>query len=151
MEKKAKYRMPPIIVAILCVVAGAIFFTWQEKRTDRQLVTDLHWKMKGVITGVYRPKNLNGFGIVKVDMLESNLEQYDIRPRTPFYCIIKNSKAVLLQIGAGDTAVGDTVEVDTDKKRFKAYSQRHKIVKEITINDDSRLYDYLENLKVASE
>ena len=81
------------------IVVG-IYNTIRENKKDKKYFSDLNLKLIGVVEAVDLSYTPNGFGVVKVNIIESNKEYYDPRKDLEYYyCIIKDRKAEFYQIG----------------------------------------------------
>jgi hypothetical protein len=86
---------------------------------QKKLVTDLHLKMRGVIVSKELVPNCKGYGVVKVKVLDSNIEYYN-PAIPPYYCKINATDAhFFAQVTNVNVKaqLGDTVFVDTDSSR----------------------------------
>ena len=96
-------------------------------------------KLKGVVYDLYSPlfPQYHGYGIVRINIVQSNMEFYDPRNRLDEYLLlIKNKKAELYQPTALFT-IGDTIEVDMQNKRIIYFS---KLVNKLQ-SYEPRIYD----------
>lgn len=118
----------------------------QETNTyDNKYFNDLRLNLKGEVLSVETPRSSNGFGIIRVKVLNSNVKNYDPRDRYRyFYCLIKDSIAELYQLSAKSCNPGDTVIVNTDKREFTLNRSNGEILKwEIILYKNDFFYNRL--------
>jgi hypothetical protein len=100
----------------LFIVGGIIFFHLDTKRKneiDKVGLEDLNLQLIGVIESVDKGNNYHGYGIIRLKIISSNIQEYDPRGKQEFYfCIIKNGVAEIYDhtsvIFKKDTLVYDT-------------------------------------------
>jgi hypothetical protein len=137
-----------LIVLVLAVVAVGIYNTVREKKAyekeEKKYFDDLNLYLKGVVESVDLTYLPNGFGVVKVNIIETNRNFYDPRKdRKFYYCLIKNNQAEFYQHAIYDCAVGDTIEVNTNKRTFLISNNNKRIFEEIMLYDYDRFFDYV--------
>ena len=79
------------------------------------------------LTGIVTKKNIltNGSGVLRAKITTSNIISYDIRQgRKPYYCIIKNGEAEIVEGGLSEVEVGDSVVVSCRKDSIFCYRNR---------------------------
>src|SRR5258705_2137497 len=120
--KKALFNLKQIkwfLLLALFAVAFGIYDAIRENEENKKYFRDLNLMLKGVVESVDLSYIPNGFGVVKVSIIESNKNFYDPRKdRKYYYCIIKDNQAEFYQYGLYDCKVGDTIEVNTRKRIF---------------------------------
>ena len=135
-------KLPLILIAI---VLFSWFFYSQNKRQeeiDKIGLEDLNLQLIGVVDSVDNGDNYHGYGIIRLRVISSNIQEYHPRWKQEFYfCIIKNGKAEIYE----HTFVSkvDTVTIDTKKKLMSYIKNGKRVVGSISINADKSYYNYI--------
>ncbi|HEV7780854.1 MAG TPA: hypothetical protein VGO58_06290 [Chitinophagaceae bacterium] len=136
------------VFLILCITAIAYFFFADKQKKEKNSLDDLE-KMDLVLTGkvvtVYELPSSNGFGVVRVDVIKSNITYYD--PRSDYenyYCLIKNNMAELYQQGVQNCYKGDTIEVNARKRTFAIKMNGDKVEKELILYNNPDFFRRVE-------
>jgi hypothetical protein len=137
-----------LIVLVLAVLAIGIFNTVREntayEKEEKKYFNDLNLYLKGVVLAVDYKYPANGFGVVKVNIIETNRDFYDPRKdRNFYYCLIKNNQAEIYQHAIYDCAIGDTIEVNTNKRIFLIRNYNKKISEKIMLYDNEKFFDHI--------
>jgi hypothetical protein len=144
--------MSKIVLFLICVIVGIIWFVLdnrESKKYDAKYFDGLKLKLKGEVLSVKTPRGFNGFGIIKVKILTSNVKKHD--PRNNFryyYCIIQDSLAEVYQLSSKSCSPGDIVDIDTDRRIFTLYKANgEKFSWEIVLNKSDFFLKYLQKRK----
>ncbi len=135
-------KVPIIIIAILLF---SWFFYSQNKRQneiDKVGLQDLNLQLTGVVENVDNGANYHGYGIIRLRIINSNIQEYDPRTKQEFYfCVIKNGMAEIYE----HTFVSkvDTVTIDTKKKLMSYIENGKREIGSISINADENYYNYI--------
>ncbi len=129
----------------LIVFALIVIYANRKACNDRNDYFDkLNLNLTGVVVGLDRVQNFNGFDIIDVKVVSSNRTYYDPRGKyDAYYCIIANGFAELYQGGAEFCSIGDTVEVNTERRLFTIRHNNSEKLEDMMLNDDHRYYEYL--------
>ena len=105
-------------------------------------------KLTGVITDIRVPKfpAFHSYGVVSMDILESNVEFYDPRPKNERYlAVIKGCKSEFY-IYTSAKSIGDTLYIDVASNEIKYYSKifNKDITGELYIYQKS-FFDFIED------
>lgn len=123
-----------LIISIISACSGEVKQPLSD--FDYPEIQDL--KLTGVITDIRVPKfpAFHSYGVISMDILESNVKFYDPRPKNERYpAVIEGGKSEFY-IYAGGKSVGDTLYIDVASNEIKYYSKIFK--KDIT----GKLYIY---------
>jgi len=129
------------------IVTAMFFYSIAKKASDNKTYfNDLNLKLKGEVLAVDAPTGYNGFGILKVKIVASTINDYDPREKIKnYYCIIKNGIAEIYQSGIYECEIGDIVTVDTKKREFTIYKKDGKnLIQYITLYTNEFFYKYLQ-------
>lgn len=139
-------RKVTIIIAFVVVIFLIVYNLRKNSRVNNHYFDELALHLKGEVLAVDAPGGYNGFGILKVKVLETNINNYDPRNKAEnYYCIIKNGMAEIYQLGVYDCKPGDIVIVDTQKKEFTIQKREGgKIVKDIVLYTNESFYKYVQ-------
>jgi hypothetical protein len=116
-HKKSELGFKIFLIIAVLLVGVWIYGGMLEHKTTEKYLNSLGLQLTGTVSYVDAPANSNGFGIIGVRAIYSNKMIVDTAITTK-YCVIRNDSAEFYQIGAGDCVVGDTIEVDTNKRIF---------------------------------
>jgi hypothetical protein len=138
-------RKVTIIIAFVVLIFLIVYNLRKNSRDSSRYFDELALHLKGEVLSVDVPNGYNGFGILKVKVLESNINNYDLRNKSDtYYCIIKNGLAEIYQLGVVECKPGDIVIVDTQKKEFTIQKRDGgKIVKDIVLYTNEFFYKYV--------
>ena len=136
-------RKVPIILVVVILFSWFLYSQnkWQAE-IDKVGLEDLNLQLIGVVDSVDNGDNYHGYGIIRLRIISSNLQEYDPRSKQEFYfCIIKNGKAEIYE----HTFVSkvDTVTIDTKKKIISYIENGRRGVGSISINADKSYYNYI--------
>jgi len=111
------------------IVLISLFFFYENKRTENinnKSIKDLDLKFSGVITEIEEVRSYNGYGIIRLKLINSNQESYDPRDSLDFYyCVVKNGIAEVYN-HAYRNMKGDTINIDTKRKTISYGSLGHE-------------------------
>jgi predicted NUDIX family phosphoesterase len=120
-----KHRIITIIFSIfLTVLFSCKFFKGNGinvvDRDDFRGIENLY--LVGVVDSIQRVINkmegYHGRGIIRVNIIKSNINEYDPRNRqVNYYCIIKNGKAEIYE-HPGRLKKGDTITLDVKERKI---------------------------------
>ena len=132
-------------VGIVAFITAVTWHQCNEANKKERYFTDLNLALKGEVLAVDLPNSSNGFGIVKVKVLETNKPYYDPRKDSRYYyCIIKDGLAEIYQHSVSNCEPGDTITLDTWKRRFRIDKKdgKHEI-QDITLYTNEFFYKYV--------
>jgi len=139
--------MKKLLLIISFVVALIFFFSLRAKKqntVDKVCLEDLDLHLMGIIESVDKGDNFHGYGIIRLKIISSNIQEYDPRSKQDFYfCIIKKGIAEIYDHTPLEFK-RDTVIYDT-KAKLGGYLINGEKVKygSISINADKAYYDYI--------
>lgn len=137
--------MRKIILIIVFVVGGIIFLKLnfqQQKQIDKDFLEDLNLQLIGVVDTVDKGNHYHGYGIIRLKVISSNIQEYDQRLKQEFYfCIIKNEMAEIYEHAFISKV--DTVRIDTRKKMIYYVEDGKEQAGSISINADKNYYNYI--------
>jgi hypothetical protein len=142
----------------LFAIGVFIVMTWffmggsREKEINRKGLQDLNLKLQGVVTHISRVNDYNGYGIITVRVLKTNITIYDPRGKLQFYfCVIKDGIAEIYS-HAFLEMMGDTINIDTKRKLDSWGSKWNKETEgSIHINPNEDYYRYIRQNTVFKE
>jgi hypothetical protein len=145
MSVRKKWWFKPVIGFII-VTALFFYSIAREASNNRTYFNDLNLTLKGEVLAADVPNGYNGFGILRVKILASNINYYDPRGKIKnYYCIIKNGIAEVYQHGISECESGDIVTVDARKREFTIYKKDGKnFVRDIVLYTNEFFYKYLQ-------
>jgi hypothetical protein len=115
-----------------------------EKNWDD--LTDINLKMKGVVYFVNNKigNGYHGRGILRINLIESNLKSYDPRNKQlNYYCIVNNGKAELYDNHVSYAKIGDTIEIDTNEGTIKWLNkEKSNLVYSLSIGE-THFFDFI--------
>lgn len=120
MYRKAIMNRIVSLILIFVVFIACDFLTYDKKErivvkwSDFQGVENL--EMKGIVYSINDTigNGFHGRGIVRLNILETNLDYYDPREeQANYYCIIKNGKAEVYDTHVSSFKIGDTIIIDS--------------------------------------
>ncbi len=131
------------------IIIAILLFSWfiysenkRKREVDKVGLEDLNLQLVGVVDSVDNGDNFHGYGIIRLKIISSNIQEYDPRSKQEFYfCIIKNGMAEIYE----HTFVSkvDTVTIDTKKKTMSYIENGKEVVGSISINANEGYYDYI--------
>ena len=139
--------MKQVFFLLFGIISISIFFFLTNKRKDaneRDFLTKLDLHLLGIVEDVDKVEGYNGTGVIRIKIINSNINDYDPRTINPFYyCIIKNGLAEIYDGNAQECNIGDTIEIDTQKKLL-SWKNLGKENQKYTIwlNTRSSFYEY---------
>lgn len=145
-----------IITAVVVLVLFNLFMFKDDifyRPNDNLEVVDIK-NFKGIenlkLTGeVYEVLNnignYHGTGILRVHIIETNMEYYDPRDKQAnYYCIIKNGKAEIYEKELTGIKIGDIIYIDVSKGPTRVYSNStNKSRVMATIIYPRRFFDFI--------
>jgi hypothetical protein len=87
----------------------------RDNALENSLTHNLGLRLHGVVKAKYEEEYGKGYGVVRVDIIESNISHYDKRGQEPYFCYIHENEAVFY-IRSRNVVVGDTIVVNTDSE-----------------------------------
>lgn len=120
-----------IALTLIFFFSSCNFFTHnnEEKATvdefDFQELKNL--KLTGIVYSIDDGigNGYHGRGIIRVNIVESNINYYDPRDvQQNYYCIIKNNAAEIYGTSASYVNVGDTILIDGSSKVLNYYNKK---------------------------
>jgi hypothetical protein len=139
-------RYITIIIAVVIAILLIVYNLRKTSRVNNNYFDQLALQLKGEVIAVDVPNGYNGFGILRVKILETNIKDYDPRNKSEnYYCIIKNGLAEIYQLGVYDCKPGDIVMVDTKKREFTIQKKEGaNIIKDIVLYTNEFFYKYIQ-------
>jgi len=110
---------------VLIVIVGVVFGAWflrsdsdSRNEAEKNALEDLNLQLTGVVESIQEGDNFHSYGIIRLRIISSNVQDYDARGKLPYYfCTIKGNMAEVYQhVSKLRTFVGDTLTYDTKKK-----------------------------------
>jgi len=137
--------MRVIVLILVFIIGGIIFISLENKRQnkiDRVCLEDLNLQLVGVVDTLEEGRNYHGYGIIRVKIINSNIQEYDPRSQQEFYfCIIKNGIAEIYT-HTFVTKV-DTITINTKGKIISYIKNGRKEEGSISINVNKDYYNYI--------
>jgi len=137
--------MRVIVLILVFIIGGIIFISLENKRQnkiDRVCLEDLNLQLVGVVDTIEEGRNYHGYGIIRVKIINSNIQEYDPRSQQEFYfCIIKNGIAEIYT-HTFVTKV-DTITINTKGKIISYIKNGRKEEGSISINANKDYYNYI--------
>jgi len=100
----------------------------EKKEMGWRDFSGLDLKMIGVVTFLnedVRNGNFHGRGIIRLNILETNLDYYDPRDnQLNYYCLIKDGVAEVYDNTISEMQIGDTIQIDTQEQTIKWLNKR---------------------------
>src|SRR5579862_3038779 len=133
-----------IIIALL-VTFSIISFVRTYFREHRYF-RHLNLELTGVIISMDCGGNYNGFCVLNVRVITSNIREYDPRGKLKnYFCVIKDTVAEIYQ--CADTffiKLGDSIYVDSNKEQITYKNGSKRIINSLSgPSDDERFYEHL--------
>ena len=134
MVKKIEPKIILIVIAILILFSFNLYMFRYDIffRPDDNLIEVEINDFRGIkdlmLTGeVYEVLdnigNYHSRGILRVNIIETNIEFYDPRDKQAnYYCIIKNGQAEVYESDLAKVAVGDTIFIDVNNRVTRIYN-----------------------------
>ena len=131
---------------LLTGLLSLFIFISCETREASKYFDDLNLKLTGVIERIDEVVSSNGFDVVRVRIIHTNIDLYDPRKgRDYYYCIIRNNHAEFYQGDTRGCEPGDTLEVDTRKRLFLVHKgNAPALKKEMILYDNEWFFNYVE-------
>ncbi len=137
--------MRVFFVILVFIIGGIIFISLENKRQnkiDKDCLEDLNLQLVGVVDTIDEGRNYHGYGIIRVKIIYSNIQEYDPRTQHEFYfCIIKNGFAEIYT-HTFVTKV-DTITINTKRKIISYTKNGKKEEGSISINANQDYYNYI--------
>jgi len=89
--------------------------------------------------------NYHGTGILRVNIIETNIEYYDPRDhQANYYCIIKNGKAELYVKGVSDIKPNDSILVNISEEKSIVFNSKRNYNRQLSfIVYPRRFFDFI--------
>ena len=141
--------MKPLVLICLGLIGILIFFFVSGKQSNKINKIGLskaNLIFSGIVTDVDEVQGYNGYGIIKMKIISSNIKEYDPRDSIEFYyCLIKHGRAEVYG-HAFTNMIGDTLNIDTQKRLMSIGSKGNESDEgSISINPDKNYYQYIRN------
>ena len=135
-----------LVLGLILVTVSFIYYITKDASDNKKYFNDLNLNLKGEVLATDVQNGFNGFGIVRVKIVESNINFYDPRGKSRnYYCIIKNGFAEIYQHGISECEIGDTITVDTKKREFKIFKKDgNNVISDIVLYTNDFFYKYLQ-------
>jgi len=136
----------------ISIILLAILFFWfvihndtkNENKINKAGLEDLDLQLVGVVDTVIKGSNYHDFGIIRLNIISSNIQEYDPRTNQKYYfCIIKNGIAEMYDHTLNELK-GDTLMYQS-KLRLRSYLRNGKKEEEgsISINATEDYYNFI--------
>lgn len=134
MFKKIDFKTIVIVVALIALGSLNFYMFRDEifnKSKDNLYEVDIKnfrgiedLKLTGVIYEVIdNIGNYHGTGILRVNIIETNIEYYDPRDKQiNYYCIIKYGKSEIYLNNLSEVTVGDTITIDIPNEETRVFN-----------------------------
>jgi hypothetical protein len=107
------------LLGIAAVLALVIYLQTRESDLNKRYFNELGLILKGVVLHTDVRNGHNGFGIIRLHVLESNKPYYDPRKQPDyFYAVIHGDSAEIYQGSAASCEPGDTIRLNTLTRDF---------------------------------
>lgn len=112
-----------VILPLILLFTSCDFFSFNDEnrvvvdKVNFQGLKDL--KLTGVVYFINKDigNGYHGRGIIRVNIIKSNITHYDPRDsQVNYYCIIKNNMAEIYGTSASYLNIGDTIKIDAESK-----------------------------------
>lgn len=119
-----------------------LWLTACESKEQREYLDSLGLEFRGVILSMETNiPSSNGFSIMNVSVIHSNIERYDKRGILAcYYCVIEDGYAQFYPGDIRECNIGDTIEVNTSKRLFLVRKTNGEILKKEMIFYDNELF-----------
>ncbi|NLN24059.1 MAG: hypothetical protein GX163_00020 [Bacteroidetes bacterium] len=89
--------------------------------------------------------NYHGMGIIRIDIIKSNIEYYDPRDKQAnYYCIIKNGQAEFYVKGVSDIKPNDSIYVSIFDRKSLVYNSKRDFSRKLSmIVYPRRFFDFI--------
>ncbi len=139
-----KYKF--LILFIILIIGGTVMILKNKIEGDTYF-KNLSLELTGAITCIDCPENNNGFCIIDLKIISSNITDYDLRGKSnEYYCIIKNDRAEIYQCAGANIKYenGDTINIDTYKEKISLYKNGDTIKDNICgVYTDPGFFEYI--------
>ena len=138
-------RILSVLFALIIISVFIYIINSRDEEINKVGLEDLNLKFSGIVTEVEESNSYNGYGIIRMKILSSNIAVYDPRDTLKFYyCVIKNNIAEVYG-HAYSRMIGDTLNVDTHEKIMSSGSigNEHN-VGSIRINSQEEYYQFIQ-------
>lgn len=142
--------MRKVLIVIVGVFLGVCFLRSDcdnKKEAEQNGLENLNLQLMGVVESIEEGESFHGYGIIRLKIISSNIQDYDARGKLQYYfCIIKNNIAeVYDHVSVSRTFVGDTLAYDTKEKLGSRIKNGKKTEEgSIGINRDDAYYRFIE-------
>ena len=113
-------------LAVFCLLGAlVVFITTSTSKASARYFTALGLELTGIVT---KKKVLsNDSGVLCLKVSTSNIANYDIRKGIkPYYCVVKNGEAEIIEGGLSEVEVGDSVVISCRKDSVFYFRNRVK-------------------------
>jgi hypothetical protein len=123
-----------------------LLLTGCESKKEREYLDSLGLEFRGVIQFMETPDNFNGFSVMNVSVIHSNIVKYDKREMLDcYYCVILGGSAQFYPGDIRECDIGDTIEVNTSKRLFLVHKINGEILKkEMIFYTNEQFYRYVQ-------
>ncbi|SCC63844.1 hypothetical protein GA0116948_12512 [Chitinophaga costaii] len=138
--------MPIIIVGIVLLIWEIHFDFHRRSEINKIALVDLDLELTGIVENVDNGDNFHGYGIIRLKIINSNIQAYDPRGKLQYYfCIIKDGIAeVYDHASSSNTFIGDTLVYNTREKISAIIKNGRKIKNgSIGVNTEDAYYRYI--------
>lgn len=105
--------MKKFIIAFTILLIVGFYDLKKDTALQKSLTSNLGLKLRGVIKEKDEEERGKGYGILRVEIIETNISNYDKRGQEPYFCYIHGNEA-FFYINSRRAMVGDTIIVNTD-------------------------------------
>jgi hypothetical protein len=102
--------MRKFLIAFFCLAFIFYCDVTCKDNEEKRMAKDLKLNLRGIVTSKNEEVRGKGYGIVYVDVIESNIANYDMRGKEPYFCYIKDKKAIFY-VYSRWVMVGDTINL----------------------------------------
>ncbi|SRR5579871_967192 len=135
---------------LILIIVGIIWFGYWvnrwgiERARNKSSFEQTHLIFSGVITKIIEIPSNHNYGILRLEILNSNVQNYDPRDSVEFYfCIIKGKSAEVYDY-ASPRKLGDTLNINASQSIEWVGSKGHaRDSGSAGINPDRGYYDYI--------
>jgi hypothetical protein len=138
---------------IFFLIAGPIiFFTAISINLKSEAEIDLYMKnldlkLIGRVTDIKITRQ-HDFGLVSIDVIETNKQYYDTRGNTSpgyYFCVIKNGKAEI-ETSIGSIKIGDSLIIDTEVRKITDFRNNKLLFTDfLSFSDAKSVLDEIKN------
>lgn len=150
-NEKESNSFKSVLIMVIIFTIGAVIFLYTENKKKEQIdkvgLDDLNLQLVGIVDSIDNGKNYHGYGIVRLKIIESNVQDYDPRSSQKFYfCVIKNGIAEIYTHTFIDKI--DTVKINTKDRTIATKKNGRFDTGSISIYADKDYYNYIKQKTV---